>query len=61
MIVYRLGDVKDSCRIDYNGQSIEFNVKQLKFVKKLGEGSFGQVNLVQLENHSNVYFACKVS
>ncbi len=56
----RLGDVKDSCQIEYNGQSIEFNVKQLKILSKLGEGNFGQVSLVQLENNPNVIFATKV-
>jgi len=61
IFILRLGDVKDSCQIDYNGLFIEFNVKQLKFLNKLGEGSFGQVNLVQLENNPNVIFACKVS
>ena len=57
----RLDDVKDSCRIEYNGQFYEVNSKQLKILYKLGEGNFGEVHLVQLENNENVIFATKVS
>ncbi|CAF4063765.1 unnamed protein product [Adineta steineri] len=56
---YEFADIKDSCKIEYNGESIEFNVKQLIYLNKLGEGSFGLVHLVKLENHPNVKFACK--
>ncbi|CAF2669529.1 unnamed protein product [Rotaria sp. Silwood2] len=58
----RLGvfaDIKDSCKIEYNGETIEFNVQQLINVKKLGEGSFGFVSLTQLAHRPDVVFACK--
>ena len=60
-LLKRLGDVKDSCQIEYHGQSFEVNLKQLKTLYKLGEGNFGQVNLVQLIDNPNVIFAIKVS
>ncbi|CAF1059778.1 unnamed protein product [Rotaria sp. Silwood1] len=56
---YEFADIKDSCKIDYNGELIEFNVKQLINIKKLGEGSFAVVNLTKLEQRSDVIFACK--
>ncbi len=61
MIWFRLADIKDSCKIEYNGKSIEFNVGQLIYLNKLGEGSYGFVNLVEIANESNVRLACKVS
>lgn len=61
LLVKRLDDVKDSCQIEYNGQIYEINSKRLKVLYKLGEGNFGEVHLVQLENNPNVIFAIKVS
>lgn len=40
---------------------VQFNVQQLKNIKKIGEGNFGQVTLTRLEHKPNVIFACKVS
>ncbi|CAF4126196.1 unnamed protein product [Rotaria sp. Silwood2] len=56
---YEFADIKDSCKIEYNGETIEFNVQQLINVKKLGEGSFGFVSLTQLAHRPDVVFACK--
>ncbi|CAF1342505.1 unnamed protein product [Rotaria magnacalcarata] len=56
---YQLSDIKDSCQIEYNGQFIQFNVQQLKTIKKIGEGNFGIVTLTQLEHRPDVIFACK--
>jgi hypothetical protein len=39
---------------------IQFDVRQLKNINKLGEGNFAVVSLVQLEHKPNVIFACKV-
>lgn len=57
---FRLFDIKDSCQIDYHGEKIEFNVRELIYLNKLGEGNFGLVNLVQIQNQSNVILASKV-
>ncbi|CAF3376346.1 unnamed protein product, partial [Rotaria sp. Silwood2] len=56
---YEFADIKDSSTILYNGQYIEFNVKQLINLKKLGEGNFGFVTLTKLEHRPDVIFACK--
>ncbi|CAF4216255.1 unnamed protein product, partial [Rotaria sordida] len=56
---YEFADIKDSCRIEYNGESIEFSIKQLINIKYLGQGCFGSVILTQLEHRPDVIFACK--
>ncbi|CAF1539208.1 unnamed protein product [Rotaria sordida] len=52
-------DIKDSCTIQYNGESIQFNSKQLINITKLGEGNFASVFLTKLEHRPDVIFACK--
>ncbi|CAF3040375.1 unnamed protein product [Rotaria sp. Silwood2] len=56
---YEFADIKDSCKIEYNGETIEFNVQLLINVKNLGEESFGLVSLTQLAHRPDVVFASK--